>query len=297
MEDDGSGGRPNGRANVKDSWREALQKLFFGKRRALTEEELQEIIDESEEEGIINEGEGEMLHSIFEFGDTIVREIMVPRTDMICCSTTASFREVLDAILSSGHSRIPIYEGSADRIVGVVYAKDLLRYWGRPEKDITIARVMRTPFFVPETKNVQELLQDFRSRRVHLAIAVDEYGGTSGLITIEDLIEEIVGDIQDEYDLEEEWLQPQEDGSVLVDCRLNIEDFEEHFSTVVEREKFDTVAGYVFNLLGRVPKEGEEIRDHDLLLTVTECDHQKIRQIKVRRAPLAGESFLSPEIS
>ncbi len=297
MEDDGSGGRQNGRSNGRNSWRQGLQKLFFGKRRALTEEELQEIIEESEEEGIINEGEGEMLHSIFEFGDTIVREIMVPRTDMVCCPTTASFREVLDAILASGHSRIPVYEGSADRIVGVVYAKDLLRYWGRPEKDIAIARVMRTPFFVPESKNVQELLQDFRSKRVHLAIAVDEYGGTSGLITIEDLIEEIVGDIQDEYDLEEEWLQPQDDGSVLIDSRLNIEEFEEYFATEVEREKFDTVGGYLFNLLGRVPKEGEEIRDGDLLLTVVECDHQKIRKIRARRAPLDQESSLSPETS
>ncbi|WP_305045314.1 hemolysin family protein [Geoalkalibacter sp.] len=267
-----------------------MEKLIFGKRRALTEEDLQNIIDESEEEGIINEGEGEMLHSIFEFGDTVVREIMVPRTDMVCCPTTAGFRQILNAILTSGHSRIPIYEGSPDRIVGVVYAKDLLRYWGRSEEDISIPRVMRTPFFVPETKNVQELLQDFRSRRVHLAIAVDEYGGTSGLITIEDLIEEIVGDIQDEYDLEEEWLQPQEDGSVLVDCRLNIEEFEEYFSTEVEREKFDTVAGYVFNLLGRVPHEGEEIRDRDLLLTVTECDTQKIRKVRVRRVPLDAES-------
>lgn len=295
MEEDSSGTRSNGRTQNKGSWSALLQKMLFGKRRALTEEELQEIIEESEEEGIINEGEGDMLHSIFEFGDTIVREIMVSRTDMVCCPTTASFRQVLDAILKSGHSRIPIYEGSADRIVGVVYAKDLLRYWGRPEKDIAITRVMRTPFFVPETKNIQELLQDFRSKRVHLAIAVDEYGGTSGLITIEDLIEEIVGDIQDEYDLEEEWLQPQEDGSVIVDSRLNIEEFEEYFETEVEREKFDTVAGYVFNLLGRVPREGEEINDRNLQLIVTECDNQKIRKIRVRRITVeSGENPAVP---
>ncbi len=293
MDDDSSGGRTNGTPNGKNSWRSLLDRMLFGKRRALTEEELQEIIDESEEEGIINEGEGEMLHSIFEFGDTLVREIMVPRTDMVCCPTSAPFRDVLDAILSSGHSRIPIFDGSADRIVGVVYAKDLLRYWGREEKEITLPRVMRTPFFVPETKNIQELLQDFRTRRVHLAIAVDEYGGTSGLVTIEDLIEEIVGDIQDEYDLEEEWLQPQEDGSVLVDSRLNIEEFEEHFETRVEREKFDTVAGYVFNLLGRVPKEGEEVRDGDFLLTVVDADNQKIRKIRVQRLPREVEGASS----
>lgn len=293
MEDDSNGNRANGKNSEKSSFRVLLERLFLGRRRALTEEELQEIIEESEEEGIINEGEGEMLHSIFEFGDTLVREIMVPRTDMVCCESSADIREVLDAILESGHSRIPVYEGSPDNIVGIVYAKDLLRYWGRKESEVKVVQVMRTPLFVPETKNIQELLQDFRTRRIHLAIAVDEYGGTSGLITIEDLIEEIVGDIQDEYDLEEEWLQQQPDGSIIVDSRLNIEDFEQYFETRVEREKFDTVAGYVFNLLGRVPREGEEIRDRSLLLTVVECDHQKIRKIKVNRVPATEDNSFS----
>ncbi|AJF08008.1 hypothetical protein GSUB_10495 [Geoalkalibacter subterraneus] len=279
--------------NGKTGFRSLLERLFRGRRRALTEEELQEIIEESEEDGIINEGEGEMLHSIFEFGDTLVREIMVPRTDMVCCASSADICEVLEAIIESGHSRIPIYEGSPDNIVGIVYAKDLLRYWGRNASDIEVTQVMRTPLFIPETKNIQELLQDFRTQRIHLAIAVDEYGGTSGLITIEDLIEEIVGDIQDEYDLEEEWLQAQPDGSVMVDSRLNIEDFEDYFATHVEREKFDTVAGYVFNLLGRVPREGEQVRDGDLLLTVEECDHQKIRKIRVDRVPSDADASTS----
>ncbi|HEY7745473.1 MAG TPA: hemolysin family protein [Desulfuromonadales bacterium] len=282
MDDEGSNGKPgNGRAA---SWLEILQRLVFGRRRILSEQELQEIIQESEEGGIINEEEGEMLHSIFEFGETIVREVMVPRTDMVCCPTTASMEEVLEAIISSGHSRIPIYEGTTDRIVGVVYAKDLLKFWGRPAAEIQTNQVMRTPYFVPETKNIEELLQEFRTKRVHMAIAIDEYGGTSGLITIEDLIEEIVGDIQDEYDLEEEWLLEEEDGSVLVDARLNIEELEEHFGTTVPREKFDTVGGYLFDLLGHVPVAGEEIRDGDLVMTVVECDARKIRKVRIRRA-------------
>jgi magnesium and cobalt transporter len=293
LEDDSSGNQPTVKQNGKSNFRSLLERLFRGRRRALTEEELQEIIEESEEDGIINEGEGEMLHSIFEFGDTLVREIMVPRTDMVCCASSADIHEVLEAIIESGHSRVPVYEGSPDNIVGIVYAKDLLRYWGRNASDIAVTQVMRTPLFIPETKNIQELLQDFRTQRIHLAIAVDEYGGTSGLITIEDLIEEIVGDIQDEYDLEEEWLQVQPDGSVMVDSRLNIEDFEDYFATHVEREKFDTVAGYVFNLLGRVPKEGEQVRDGDLLLTVKECDHQKIRKIRVDRVPSDADASTS----
>ncbi len=194
-----------------------------------------------------------MLQAIFEFGDTIVREIMVARPDMVCCAADAPLDQLLRLILDSGHSRVPIFEGSVDRIVGVVYAKDLLRHWGARPDAISPAAVMRSPFFVPETKRIEDLLIDFRTRRVHMAIVVDEYGGTSGLITIEDLLEEIVGDIQDEHDLEEEWVQPQADGSLLLDARANVEELEEFFDREIPRDKFDTVGGFVVHLLGNVP--------------------------------------------
>jgi magnesium and cobalt transporter len=273
----------------RPSWPKILERLLPGRRRrALTEKDLQEIIEESEEEGLINEEEGEMLTSIFEFGDTIVREIMVPRTDMICCSLTATLPDLLEAIHRSGHSRIPIYEGTNDRIVGIVYAKDLLRFWGRAASEVVLGDVMRDPFFVPETKNIEELLQDFRTKRVHMAIAIDEYGGTSGLITIEDLLEEIVGDIQDEYDREEEWLIVEGDGKVLVDGRLNIEELEEHFDITIPREKFDTVGGYLFDLFGHVPTSGEQIRAADLQMTVVESDPRKIRKVRVQRNAISA---------
>lgn len=276
MDDDSNNGKSG-------AWLGGLQRLFFGRRRAMTEKDFQDLIDESEEGGIINEEEGEMIHSIFEFGETIVREVMVSRTDMVCCSTEASLSEVLASIISSGHSRVPIYEGTNDRIVGVVYAKDLLRFWGRQLEEITLTQVMRTPYFVPETKSIETLLQEFRTKRVHMAIAIDEYGGTSGLITIEDLIEEIIGDIQDEYDVEEDWLQVEDDETVLVDGRLNIEELEDHFEINIPREKFDTVGGYLFNLSGHVPVVGEELRDNGLQLTVIEGDDRKIRKVRVRR--------------
>ena len=287
MDDDQPNGKNHNGKNHNGkapSWLEIIRRLFFGRPRVLTEKELQAIIEESEEEGIINEGEGEMLHSIFEFGETIVREVMVPRTDMVCCSTTASFDELLESIIASGHSRIPIFEGTNDRMVGVVYAKDLLKFWGHASAEVDIAKVMRDPYFVPETKNIEELLQEFRTKRVHMAIAIDEYGGTSGLITIEDLIEEIVGDIQDEYDLEEEWLLEEPDGALLVDGRLSIEELEEHFEATIPKDRFDTVGGYLFNLFGHVPKDGEEVRDGDLVMTVVESDERKIRKVRVRRA-------------
>lgn len=283
MDDEGSG-------NKIVFWRRFSEALLPGRRRVRCEEDLQAVIDASEEEGIINEEEGEMLQSIFEFGETIVREIMVPRTDMRCCSIEDTVEEVLHAIIDSGHSRIPIYKGSTDRIVGLVYAKDLLKHWGIPAAQIDMASIMREPYFVPETKKIEELLKEFRTRRVHMAIAIDEYGGTSGLITIEDLIEEIVGDIQDEYDLEEDWLHPQEDGSLLVDCRLNIDEFEDYFSVTIPRERFDTVGGWLFHLLGRVPVKGEELRSQGLIMTVEECDERKIHTARVRRDPGEKES-------
>ncbi len=271
---------PSDKTPFKSSF---FRRFLFGIPRVRTEEELQEIINASEEEGIINEDEGEMLHSIFEFGETIVREIMVSRTDMISCSTDATVADLLKAIIDSGHSRIPIFEGSNDRIVGLVYAKDLLKYWGCPEDEITISEVIRPPLFVPETKKIEELLKEFKLRRVHMAIAIDEYGGTSGLVTIGDLLEEIVGDIQDEYDLEEEWLK-KEDDSVLVDCRLNIEEFAEYFQVTIPRERFDTVAGWLFDLLGHVPLHEEEIVYDNLVIQVMECDERKIRRVRVKPA-------------
>jgi len=267
----------------------ALTRFLTGRRRALTEEELQEAISSSEEEGLLDEAEGDMLQAIFEFGDTIVREIMVPRPDMVCCAADAPFDELRSLIIDSGHSRIPIYDGSIDRIIGVVYAKDLLRYWGATADELAPAAVMRPPFFVPETKRIENLLIDFRTRRVHMAIVVDEYGGTSGLITIEDLLEEIVGDIQDEYDLEEEWVQPQPDGSLLLDARANVEELEEHFDQEITREKFDTVGGLLIHLLGKVPHAGESARTNGLLLKVVEADERKVRKVQAWRDVEVGE--------
>ena len=273
----------------RNSFSSTFSRFFRGRSRALTEKELQDAINSSEEEGILNESEGDMLQSIFDFGDTIVREVMVPRTDMVCCPADATLSGFLELIIRSGHSRVPLFEGSTDKIVGVVYAKDLLRSWGASDETLTLTEVMRTPYFIPETKRIDDLLKDFRTRRVHMAIAVDEYGGTSGLITIEDLLEEIVGDIQDEYDLEVPWLQPQDDGTLLVDARANVEELEEYYDIEIPREKFDTVGGYLFHLLGNVPQKGEKVSDNGLILMVEDSDERKIEKVRVwRDAEVSG---------
>jgi len=260
---------------------DGLKKFFSSRPVASTEADLQDMIDASELGGIIDEEEGDMLQSILELDDTIVREIMVPRTSMVCCDCIAPLTDILKAINDSGHSRIPLYDKSRDNIIGLVYAKDLLRFWGTPLDELKLEQVLRPPYLVPESKNVSDLLQEFRQRRVHIDIVIDEYGGTSGLVTIEDLIEEIVGDIKDEYDLEEEWLIAEEEGAFLVDGRLNVEDFEEHFKLAIEREKFDTVGGYVVEMLGRVPAQGERVEFDGLNLLIVDADPRAVRQIRV----------------
>ena len=254
---------------------------MLGKRRARSEEELQEIINASEKEGIINEDEGEMLHSIFELGDTIVREIMVPRTEMACCNIEAPLAELLEVITSSGHSKIPVFRKTADEIVGIVHAKDLLSFWNMNDSEVRIEKVMRKPFFIPEAMTLEQLLREFRRKRVHIAIAIDEYGGTSGLVTFEDLIEEIVGEVSDEDDQDEPRLVEESKGVLLVDGRLNIEELEEYFGISITKEKFDTVAGWLSHLFGHVPREGEEVLSEPLKMRVIESDPRKIRKVRV----------------
>lgn len=274
--EDGSAGRKH-----TGVW-EFFERLLSG-RRKITEEQIQEVISAGEEEGLINREENEMIQSIFHLRDTVVREIMVPRTDMGCIECTDSLTDVLAKIISCGHSRLPVYEGTVDNIIGLVYAKDLLKYWGTDLSSVDLKKIVRAPYFIPETKNLEQLLQEFKRKRVHMAIVIDEYGGTAGLVTIEDLLERIVGDIQDEYDLEEEWLLPQADGSVIVDARLPIEELEEHFAIAVERELFDTVGGLIFHLTGRIPPIGEEVSCGEIHLTVLDADERKISRVRITR--------------
>ena len=256
---------------------------FLSGKKKITEEEIQEMMDAGEVEGIINEKENEMIRAIFTLRDTVVREIMVPRTDMACIGADTTVREGLATIIACGHSRIPVWEGTLDNIIGLIYAKDLLKYWGTDESTLVLRHVMRSPFFVPESKNLEELLSDFKKKKVHIAIVIDEYGGTSGLVSIEDLLEQIVGDIQDEYDLEEDWLVVEPDGDIVVDARLPIEELEEFFGIEVTRDKFDTVGGLISHITGRIPLAGEEVVTDALRLVVLDSDDRKIGKVRISR--------------
>jgi CBS domain containing-hemolysin-like protein len=271
----------------KSGFFEMARRLMTG-RKKITEDGINEFIEASEEDGLVNEQESEMIRSIFSLGSTFVREIMVPRTEMASVSVTASIHELLETIITCGHSRIPVFEDTIDNIVGLLYAKDLLKSWGDVEGHVQIRSLMRQPYFIPETKNLEELLEEFKRKRVHLAIVIDEYGGTSGLVTIEDLLEQIVGDIQDEYDKEEALFTINPDASITADARMPVEELEEHFGVNIERDKFDSVGGLIVHLIDKIPAIGDVIDCEGLQLTVIDADERKI--IKVLIANLGSKT-------
>jgi len=227
----------------------------------VTEDEIRHMIDVAEEEEEIEEEERELIHSVFEFGGTVVREVMVPRPDMVTVKASATLREALDVILKAGYSRIPIYEGDNDNITGLLYAKDLMKRMHESDRDedIKVSTIARGPTFIPEQKKVAELLREMQVQRVHMAVVVDEYGGTAGLVTIEDLIEEIVGEIVDEYDQEEPLVEPIDDDTMRVDAKMPIDEVNDLLGVELPHEEWDTVGGLVFGLTGRVPLVGETV--------------------------------------
>jgi len=267
------------------------RRLFRNRKPSLSEEDIQSIIDVGEEEGVIDQQEHEMIHGIFELKQAVVREVMVPRPDVKCVSSRAKIKDIIDLVISKGHSRIPIFEGKIDNIIGIVYAKDLLKFWGKDEEAIPLEKVMREPYFIPETKRLEELLKEFKRKRVHMAVVVDEYGGLSGLVTIEDLIEEVFGEIEDEYDQRAEGrIIRLGDGSISVDAKLEIEELESYFDVEIQKENFETVGGFIFHLLGRVPKVGERVDFGDLRMTIESTDARRIERVKITRSRDAGEN-------
>lgn len=250
------------------------------------EKEIQELIDEGEQRGLISEDEGDMIQGIFSFRDTLAKEIMVPRTDAVCAPADCSIAEIIQVILQSGHSRIPIYQDSIDNISGILHAKDLLEYWGRDE--VSVRGIVRPPHFIPETKQISEVLRDLRHKKSHMAIVIDEYGGTAGVLTLEDIIEEVVGDIMDEYDAEENWLVEEPDGAILVDARLDVEELEEYLGVELPEGDFESVGGFMISILGKVPVVSDRVEYGPVELVVEQADWRKVEKIRVRRLAPVG---------
>ena len=245
------------------------------------EEEIREILESYEETGEIEEGERVMLHSVFEFGDTVAREIMTPRVDLDSVPVGTSLADVARIVEETGHSRIPVYEGTDDSILGVIHAKDILSAVSRGNANGTAETLMRTATFVPENKNLHELLHEMRLNKTQLVVVQDEFGGTAGIVTIEDIVEEVVGEIVDEYDNEEPGIVETAQG-FLVGGKLHIDDVNAAVGSSLESEEFDTIGGYVFGLFGRQPHAGEEIEASGYRFTVVESDGRRIHTVRVQ---------------
>jgi putative hemolysin len=249
------------------------------------EDRLRHLVEDNAD---LEEEEREMIASVIELGEQPVREAMVPRIDITAVPIGATVRDVLDEVVGSGHSRIPIYDATIDNITGVIYAKDLLRYLRDGSQDQPVAPLAREALFVPETKKVDELLRELQQKHVHLAIVVDEYGGTAGLITIEDLIEEIVGEIQDEYDREEAPIEQLSDTEAVFDARVSIRDVNDTLDLDLDDDDFDTVGGLVYHELGKVPNAGDEIRVDGALVQVLSITGRRVKKVRVTKAPPVG---------
>jgi len=248
-----------------------------------SEEEIDALIEEAEEEGIIEKEEGELLKSVVEFGDTVVREIMTPRISMICIQENVTIQELRDLVIKEKHSRIPVYKESVDNIEGIIIAKDLLEYSDDIKKQDAIEPLIRPVFFIPESMKVSELLKELQERKQKIAIVVDEHGGVSGLVTMEDLMEEIVGEIQDEYDKENVQFIKQGPFDYIVLGDAEVEELEDLFDIDLASDDYITVGGLITHHLGRFPLEGEKVDLKGLELEILEASQKNIKKLRVRK--------------
>jgi putative hemolysin len=249
----------------------------------LSDQELRSLLDFVEEKGTLQKEEKEMIHSIFEFGETTVREIMIPRIDMVCVPVDIEFDLLLDLIRKNLHSRIPVYKEKVDNIVGILFVKDLLVYLDQPDSDdINLEKLVRPAYFVPGQKKIDELLREFQSRKIHMAIVVDEYGGTSGLVTLEDIIEEIFGDIQDEHDLELPLYQRLNETEIIIDGSMDLGEIKEILKIDLPAEEgVTTLAGFLYGQFGSVPQEKQSVIFNGHEFVIEKIIKRRIKQVRV----------------
>jgi putative hemolysin len=249
----------------------------------ISEEEFKLILEEGTKTGVIDKTEHELIESIFEFTDTTAKEVMIPRPDVVALNVNTPREKIVRIVLEEGYSRMPVYKDTIDNIVGVVYTKDLL---GLLEyRDLIILEdIIRPAFFIPETKRISQLMRELQQKKLHMAVVMDEFGGTEGIVTMEDILEEIVGEIHDEYDEELKDVESSADGAFLVNARISVRDFNERFRTFIpEADEYETLSGFLNKLAGRIPETNEELKSESLSFTIVKKSQRRIRQVKVRK--------------
>ena len=268
--------------SVRDMLKELLVRWGLQKTK-LSEEEFKQVLEASTISGAIDKTEHELIKSILEFTDTTVKEIMVPRPDIIGLDISMPRDVLVRKVIEEGYSRLPVYKGTIDNVIGVIYSKDLLSLLEHRDL-IVLQDIVRPAYFVPESKKISQLLREFQQKKAHLAIVIDEFGGTEGIITMEDIIEEIVGEIHDEYDEVSKSIEQARDGSVTVDARMSVGDFNQQFKAQLpEAPEYETLAGFIQKELGRMPDVGDTVTQQGLTLTVQSKTARRIRTVRVTR--------------
>jgi len=255
----------------------------------ISEEEFKLMLEEGTKTGVIDKTEHELIESVFEFTDTTAKEVMIPRPDVVALSIDTPREKIVKIVLEEGYSRMPVYKGTIDTIIGVVYTKDLL---GLLEyRDLIVLQdVIRPAYFIPETKKISQLMRELQQQKLHMAVVVDEFGGTEGIVTMEDILEEIVGEIHDEYDEELKDVESSADGSFLVNARMSVRDFNERFhADVPENDEYETLSGFLNKLSGRIPELNEELSHKNLLFAIVKKSHRRIRLVKVKKLEPSAE--------
>lgn len=249
-------------------------------------------MEKCRDKGVIDQKSAEMIANILDLRDTVAREIMVPRTDVTAVSTESSVDEIVALVMKHGYSRMPIYEGSVDNIIGILNVKDLFGLWPVKPENWLVTAIMREAYYIPETKNIHQLLHELKEKKCHMAVVIDEYGGTSGIVTLEDLIEEIVGEIHDEHDEDENPFTELSGNDILVDSRVDIEDFEAYFHVKAPEGKFETLGGMILHIIKKIPVPGEIIPFGNLEMVIESANERSIQKVRVRHldgAPGAGD--------
>jgi len=261
------------------------QKLFFWQNHKYLKKQIETVLEKAQKYSLMDKTSRKMIENILDFSHTLVREIMIPRTEIRAVSTQATIAEIIREVLESRHTRIPVYRNTIDNIVGILNVKDLLVFWTKQITKEDILSILTKPYYIPETKNTHLLFQELKENKKHLAIVIDEYGGTSGLVTLEDLLEEIVGEIRDERELKADTngIYPLPDGSLIIDGRTEIDKIKEYLDIHQGKGRYETLSGFILNSIKRIPATGEKFQIEGLEILVENADERSIKRVKIRK--------------
>jgi CBS domain containing-hemolysin-like protein len=260
-------------------------KLFFWRNNKYIKKKIDAILIKAQKNRLVDSSSREMIENILDFTHSLVREIMIPRTEIVAVSTEATIDEIINEVIESRHTRIPVYRGTIDNIIGLLNVKDMLKFWSKQITKEDLLACLSTPYYIPETKNTHLLFYELKENKKHIAIVIDEYGGTAGLVTLEDLLEEIVGELRDEHEASAagDGISRLPDGSIIFDGRVEIENIEEYLNVSLKKGRYETLSGLILNSTKRIPLSGEKFQIEGLDITIENADERSIKKVKIKK--------------